>query len=87
MHATGDRLLGNVVAGEASWIGVRVRVEIERNPCSLGGIEKPVDMAVLILIHIRTSTQYRQSHLEGFPQHALGHVVMKDAFLRKRHQL
>ena len=62
-------------------------MEVQRHVKGFSGIEKPIDMTALILIHIRTSTQHRRPHLEGFPQHALSNVVMKDTLLRKRHQL
>src|SRR4051812_11400322 len=87
LHATCDRLLSNIGTGEQRRVVRGVGVEVQRHVKRLSRIEKPSDMTALILIHIRTSTQHRQSHLEGFPQQALGNVVMPDTFLRKRHQL
>ena len=87
LHAARDGLLGNVGTGEQGRVVRGIGVEVQRHVKSLGSIETPVDVAALVLVHIGAPAQHRQSHLQRFPQQALGHVVVEQAFLRKRHQL
>src|SRR5262245_31171106 len=57
LHTASDRLLGDVVTSETSWIIAGVGMEVKRHTGGLGGVETPVDMTVLILIHIGTTAQ------------------------------
>src|SRR6266446_321136 len=87
LHAARDGLLSDVGTGEQGWVVRGIRVEVQRDIKRLCSVEKPINMAALIRIHIGAPAQYMEPHLQRFPQHALRHLIMKDPFLCERHEL
>src|SRR5262249_47653897 len=87
LHATRYSLLGNVGTGEQGWIIRGIGMEVQRYVKSLSSLETPIDMAMLVLVHVGAAAQHRESHLQRFPQHALRDMIVKQSFLRERHQL
>src|SRR4029434_7588272 len=53
----------------------------------LCNVEKPVNMAPRLPIHVRTAAEGGEPHLQTFAQQPLGHFVVKNSLLRKGDKL
>src|SRR5687767_8902312 len=78
LPTSGHRLLGNVVAGEPRRIITGVGMEIEPHTSDLSQVEEPIDVTTLILVHIGTTTQDGETHLQTLTQQSLGYVIVKN---------